>query len=302
MKELVFHYCSLETFFAIITNKTLRLSDVAKSNDNLEVLWTKKILLEMIEKESMSYECFNEYIKEKVPLDIYQAKLKEKAESFFKEAELKSKFFAICFSGAESEDKLSQWRGYGDDGQGIAIGFNKAVLDKTKKRMEFHDQDKYQIEFRKVEYKIEKQKDILRKFWAEQIYIANKQIKQIEVDFECWIVQCFYRLYRNAIFMKSPFFEEEDESRIVLEKERVDLEIEDEKLSNRMLIRNGQMFIRNGNIVEYYDLDISMLADDLIKKVVLGPKCKVEKEDIQLLLNRARFTNVEVVWSKGSYR
>lgn len=37
------------------------------------------------------------------------------------------KTFCVCFS--ESKDKLSQWRGYAQDGKGIAIGFDRGVLE-----------------------------------------------------------------------------------------------------------------------------------------------------------------------------
>ena len=304
MENLVFHYCSIETFFAIVTNKTLRLSDVVKSNDDLEVMWMKKVILEMIENENMLYEYFDERIRKIVSLDGYKAKLQEKIERFFERKEVKSKFFAICFSGLESEDRLSQWRGYGDDGKGVAIGFSRDILDKTKKKF-ILNADKSKVEFRKVEYKIENQKKIIRQFWNEQIAIANKTLNNIEVDFELWIIESFYKLYGQAIFMKSPFFEEENESRIVYEIEtehKNDCEEKENELYNRMKIKDGEVVIRNGNIVEYYDIDISKLLDGFIKKIILGPKCKVEIEDIKMLLERNGFKNVGVVWSGGSYK
>ena len=33
----------------------------------------------------------------------------------------------MCFS--ESEDQLSQWRGYAQNGKGLAIGFDKRILE-----------------------------------------------------------------------------------------------------------------------------------------------------------------------------
>ena len=46
------------------------------------------------------------------------------------------KTFWFCFS--ESKDKLSQWRGYAQDGKGIAIGFNKDVLEELNQISKFH--------------------------------------------------------------------------------------------------------------------------------------------------------------------
>lgn len=301
MEELVFHYCSIDTFFAILSNKTLRLSDVVKSNDNLEVLWMKKVLLEMVERESLSYEEFDEDIKKKISFERYKQRVKEKIDSFFDEKELKSKFFVICFSGDGSEDRLSQWRGYGDDGKGIAIAFDKKIMKKTSRKI-CYATDSSKIEFKKVEYDLEEQKKIIRNFWYEQVILANKEISNFDVDFELWLVKCFPKLYEQAIFMKNPFFEEEDESRIVFKRGKEKCEFIGESLTNEMVLCEGDIIIRSGRIVEYYDLDISKVKKGFIKRIILGPKCTTEKEDVQMLLEKYKFKGVEVVWSKGSYR
>ena len=54
------------------------------------------------------------------------------------------KTFCVCFS--ESRDQLSQWRGYAQDGNGMAIGFDKGILEKLNQISEFH------IAFGKVIY------------------------------------------------------------------------------------------------------------------------------------------------------
>ena len=43
-KNIVYHYCNLNTFYSIILNKTLRLSDITKSNDQLEITWANNII------------------------------------------------------------------------------------------------------------------------------------------------------------------------------------------------------------------------------------------------------------------
>lgn len=303
MNKLAFHYCSVDTFFSIITNKTLRLSDVVKSNDNLEVMWTKKVLLDMIKKEDSLYEYFSDEIKAEISLCRFKEKMEEKANSFFERKEIKSKFFAICFSGPESEDKLSQWRGYGDDGRGIAIGFSEKILRNTQKTIVINKSDEPRIEYNEVEYRREKQEDILKEFWKEQIRIANCDIKDFVVDFETWLIESFYKLYWKAIFMKNPFFEEENERRIVLEIQNCQSAPQKcELLRNKIQIREAQVTIRNGNIIEYYDLDISKLSNDLIQKIILGPKCKIDQEDVKMLLKKCGYKDVVVEWSGGSYR
>jgi hypothetical protein len=50
MGRKLYHYCSLETFIAIISNKCLRLSDLSKSNDYMERKWIMNIVEEALDK------------------------------------------------------------------------------------------------------------------------------------------------------------------------------------------------------------------------------------------------------------
>ena len=49
--ELIYHYCSLETFVQIIKNKTIRLSDLDKTNDYMEKRWGMELLQEALKGE-----------------------------------------------------------------------------------------------------------------------------------------------------------------------------------------------------------------------------------------------------------
>ena len=37
--KTVYHYCSLDTFYAIFSNSTIRLSNISKSNDSEEITY-----------------------------------------------------------------------------------------------------------------------------------------------------------------------------------------------------------------------------------------------------------------------
>ncbi|GMQ62471.1 hypothetical protein [Vallitalea maricola] len=41
--DTVYHYCSVDTFFSIIQNKTIRLSDLNKTNDYMEKRWVSNL-------------------------------------------------------------------------------------------------------------------------------------------------------------------------------------------------------------------------------------------------------------------
>ena len=59
--KTIYHYCSLETFNSIITNKTLRLSDITKSNDSKELIYIRPFIKEEFLKveELLSQPNFN---------------------------------------------------------------------------------------------------------------------------------------------------------------------------------------------------------------------------------------------------
>lgn len=44
----IYHYCSLETFAQSIKNKTIRLSDLNKTNDYMEKKWGMKLLYRIL--------------------------------------------------------------------------------------------------------------------------------------------------------------------------------------------------------------------------------------------------------------
>ena len=48
---VVYHYCSTDVFTKIISDKGIRLSDITKSNDSMEILWITKFIQEIFDEE-----------------------------------------------------------------------------------------------------------------------------------------------------------------------------------------------------------------------------------------------------------
>src|SRR5574344_1489172 len=110
MKKIGYHYCSVETFMKIIENKRLWLSHSRTMNDKLECLNILPIFEKVINNMTIS----NNY-KKNIITKIKRA------------CELTEDFpYIICLS--KSKDLLSQWRAYGDKGEGVAIGFDLAKI------------------------------------------------------------------------------------------------------------------------------------------------------------------------------
>lgn len=120
-----YHYCSVNTFLSIMENYNIWLSDAEKTNGYTEMKWLFDKIKEVIDEILSSYE------------DIFDHELLHRTKGIISEVLEKlllkkapvvknAKSFMFCLS--EANDLLSQWRAYGNDGKGVAIGFNTEVL------------------------------------------------------------------------------------------------------------------------------------------------------------------------------
>jgi len=112
---IVYHYCSLEAFLAIIQSKCLRLSDINTMNDSHEMHWAYSKLAEAANSIAEFDEIFL-----------------EEFDDVFSKLQLSSLPLIACLS--KDGDVLSQWRAYADDGAGVALGLDTALLKKLSVR------------------------------------------------------------------------------------------------------------------------------------------------------------------------
>ena len=120
--ETVYHYCSVESFYSIISNKTLRLSDIGKSNDYMERRWLQQFILEttMEEYDKAPFSIWfeyegKEYRDHEAVEELMRYELKTMGQHWYDDYIT----YAICFS--ERGDSLSPWRGYADGGSGGSL-------------------------------------------------------------------------------------------------------------------------------------------------------------------------------------
>lgn len=299
--DIVYHYCNINTFYSIVSNKTLRLSDITKSNDQLEITWANNIVRKVF---SDSYCKLKDEIRKELKKEEYMAHIEEKITLYFEQNELRNKFFVICFSGQNSGDLLSQWRGYGDDGQGIAIGFNEHVLKKVSDSVQMYESKEQQcILYNKVIYDKKSQENKIQEIVMHFLEKLNCQ-RDIELginnSLESILLECFPRLYQEAIFMKNPFFKEENESRLVIYEGE-----SNEKIENKEFINSEKKYyIKNNQLVGYYDISLKEIKKQKILKIVIGPKSKLDKNTILSFLQDNGFSLQEenIQYSKGSYQ
>lgn len=282
-----YYYCSLNTFFNILKNKQIYLSDPLKMNDNSEIKW----YLERLNSEN---NCNNHNRK-----TIYDM-MKDRSGIDFTIEELidilkykgQNSVYISCFS--KEPDVLSQWRSYADDGKGVALGFN---LDKFCR---FSN-----IFIREVIYTddvvyTDQENDV--ECVSDTIYtvITEKKIKSEHEQLEVFL----HELIPELVKYKNPAFSEEKEIRLIycdeLKFEEIineyglfQVEWKSKKLNHEFRV------ISNNNITEFVKLDF---ASETIEDIYIGPKCLLNENDVSKIVNRFLGSKVDIVKSKASYR
>jgi hypothetical protein len=140
----IFHYTSVESFYKIITNKSLRLSSSKYLNDYKEL----KILRELIDPKKLDNKGIS-YNNERVN-EINNLVNNSNQEAFI-----------ISFS--KHRDLLSQWRRYADNSKGVSIGIH---VDQLRNKLielmpkSSNGEDLSRIHFKSVIYNIKQQCEV----------------------------------------------------------------------------------------------------------------------------------------------
>lgn len=105
------HYCTTETFMAIVVSKRVRLSALSMSNDSEE----GRLVLRLTDKLGETHRTD--------PAVLTSLK------AHWNEVVAANEGLGFCLS--ERGDLLSQWRGYAGQGRGVSIGFSTEFLKRT---------------------------------------------------------------------------------------------------------------------------------------------------------------------------
>ncbi|HIV37971.1 MAG TPA: DUF2971 domain-containing protein [Candidatus Blautia avicola] len=281
MDQILYHYCGLDAFLSIIKNSTLWLSDIRKSNDYLECVYCRDKINEKIrgfledDKEALEAWDFGYNINSDLSMDMIS--------------------YVACFS--ENKDQLSQWRGYADNGAGIAVGFSRESFADLKEAAPSH------ISFRKVIYDEKEQEKFIER-------IARESIKAMETKPVAQVAAELNQNYRLQFpVLKNASFEEEAEWRIIFNDS---FSKRKRHVGKNILFSGIRYTVREKRLVSYIEMDFSKLKYNAIKEIWIGPKAEVEIQDILHLLdvygyyddveNYNESAPIKIAHSASSYR
>lgn len=278
--ELIYHYCSAETFYNITSNQSIRFGDVAQMNDSFEMAWGfeffKKVLVEWGKNKDITNHFF-----EKCMVGTHKMR-----EIF--------KLFCSCFSTVP--DQLSQWRGYADDGKGFSIGFDfKSIFETLPVKPLEVSYDIFTLEQEIAE--------MVGNLYIEE---GKRNFKYgTEFKSECFNIACEFAGYKN------PFFYEEKEIRLVHKVNVLNFKDESKYLADndKKVFGNDHMGqeikfqMRGHQPIPYIEYNFKKLGKWFpLAKVIIGPKNPSSINDITLYLNTIGLHDIVVEFSTGSYR
>lgn len=254
LPKIIYHYCSIDSFKAILHSKSLRLSQVSSMNDYYEYTWIRKVIV-------------NEMKKRRDPEgDNYKMSFGEFLFQDYVNTKNQKEVYCVCFSAAE--DELSQWRAYGDNAAGFAIGFK---TESIRKEWGTDGQfDKFLLG--QVIYDKEKQGQIAAGILEQMIHYSNSldgeindNLRDIEAKFE-------ELADPYAVVMKNPRFRQEEEWRLVVKPGEWN---DDNTLQKNITKATTENFyVRGKELIHFIPFQFWEIFEDPypIAEIWLGPK------------------------------
>lgn len=270
--EKLYHYCNIDAFMNIIKNKCFWLSDTKYTNDKEEICAFKDAVWTAL-NELVCNKKINEEMADKIWITYVYNTLPG---------------YISCFS--EEDDLLSQWRSYGDDGNGVAIGvdFNSLSIERGGPfRMCTNEKKCYG---RQVIY--------INKLWKNEIKNILKKILDGKKNIEEVSPDDLSGIFNLSYYTKNDGFKEEAEWRItylpLLMFDQKTMEVVDDFPAFKEI----KFRSTRDKIISYFEFSFK---PESVKEIILGPKNNFDVETLRMFLGANGFKGVNIKKSKIPY-
>ncbi len=205
--------------------------------------------------------------------------------------------YVFCLT--ELNDSLSQWRAYGNDGEGICFKIDSKKLE-MKYRLPFSGVEKdNNLSLHNVIYSNEEIINIIEDILNESIEFSKTRDENIKnivfAENACAL------MVRFSPVVKLNEFREEKEWRIIYNP----VCIKTDSIPFNTLDNNKDIgFVTTNNNLRSY-FKISFTSDefkDIISAIYIGPKSRVHYYEMRILLDINALKNTEIYHSKIPYR
>lgn len=269
-EETLFQYTSSSTILSLLKSNSIWATSHKNLNDPTELSHGMSFFLERLEEffKKISPNDFSRFINF-LEQEAYNPK--------------QIKIFIASFTA--NKDLLSQWRGYGDYGLGLSIGFdpNDVILEEDRTsfwvKVVYDDAVKRKI----VD-------DILQNLLNYTIpkFRANVLVNPTDLMFPI-LLSLLQVSVVNAVKFKDKAWSEEEEWRLI------QLNLSGAKNNKQIQVRN-----RNHELIEYCDFKFKQNIGNAIKEVVIGPRSNMsnQRTSLETVLagNNTIITNSVIPW------
>ncbi|VVA49372.1 hypothetical protein SERVES_03128 [Serratia ficaria] len=288
--SLIYHYCSPYTFLQILERKRIWLSSTSNMNDSAECEWFIDAVKDVLDQN----------------VTLLGSDWCQTASIYIKN-NFQPKYVA-CFS--KDGDSLSQWRAYADNGEGLAIGFERDELNFDKKSLTPTVSESEKIEIDDIKY-IEKED--IRKFILEKMmeirehYKGNdvidprlkNELRGVYPEICSVSAIMFVRVIINlAASVKNPAFSEEKEVRIV-HSPFIEYLNNGQKVKTINAIGEIKHRISNGYLTSHFEYGFD---STVVKEIVMGPRNKFLDMDLKIFLTLNGMPSAMIKRSAATYR
>lgn len=270
--DLLYHYCSMDAFVNIVKSGKIRMGDLKSMNDPSELSLQNFNFGEIIYKQYLKDPFEFKVETEKQVIDMQTFLLPTLVNFNFGQCGRYSNLlFALCFS--DKNDDLTQWRLYGDQGNGVCLGFKKSEIENFKKIDKNFTVKKIDY-FSDIELKLIKiAKKILKKI--KTLY-QNEQYK----DLEAYRYDLSSDLIEEWPAYKPDDYLLENETRLIY------------RLNNHRFFSNTtnipkedltdiDVKIKDGELLLFKEIDLKTLG---LSTITLGPLNKTTKDCMNVFL------------------
>lgn len=318
--KYLYHYCNNMKCFSILQSKTIRLSDIRKSNDYNELqlfypeifnsIWTNYIdnPFPFCYNGKNDVEAFSDF------LDVSKAIWEDK----FLNGEFSN--FVLCFS--EASDSLSQWCRYADDANGCCIGFSKELLQHycsnsggilRLEKIEYIEKELFTTMSQKYTDEIFADLRIMRKWIIDNMthdnndpntdgllsFNFNGMIESIFIDSLKYKDIAFKEEKEWRIFLSNPAYKQPD---WVYGKAKIELGPDGFVETIAYLKNKIEFIITSNDLISYLPIKFSEFSLNPVEELWLGPKNRISKADIELFIKKNEYLNMRVSPSYISYK
>lgn len=307
----IYHYCSLEALYGIVTSKSLWLTSLDSTNDKKELRLVYDIFEQALDQiidteENLDLKNDFTYLRE--------IAYKNRKNKYRKE----QNYYGISF--INKRDNLTHWDRYGNGSKGVCIEFNALGFKQLFLERQVPEYFTSWVSQCEVIYNKE---DQIRSTINEIKGKYNKFSQNFDKIFENREKRVG-AVYISAISSLKPKFKDigfidENEERIYFDSYEMNLllrlfktelnqnfksvAIELEKHIKRLGLSSKHHSLFNGLIRGYYPLNLETIwSKDFIPEIIIGPKCYQNKAELISFLTSNGLKGTKVSVSKVPLR